>query len=87
MRRRKAIGEQGDKGITISIYVDSSFVGQVDALADKIGVTRSQMFRNLAVVGYEDAKILDAFGLFTLMRKIEDMRKDFHGSSEQLQPA
>lgn len=86
MRRRKEIaGDQG--GMGISVYLDADFVREVDALADKIGITRSQMVRNLAMVGYEDSKILDAFGLFTLVRKIENMRKDFHGSSEQLQPA
>lgn len=87
MKKAKKAGDQGGKGKVISVYLDEAFVDQVDALANKIGITRSQMLRNLAMAGYDDAKILDAFGLFTLIRKIENMRKEFHGSSEQLQPA
>lgn len=86
-RKRKDAGSRGGKVVTVTTYLDEAFVDELDVLADKIGIPRSQMVRNLTMMAFEDVKILDAFGLFTLIRKIEDMRKDFHGSRERLQPA
>lgn len=85
MRPRSVAGDQG--GIRVTVYLDAAFVQRVDVLADKLGVNRSQMLRNLAECGYEDAKLLDAVGLFTLCRKLQDIRKGNYGPSEQLQPA
>ena len=87
MRGKKGTRDRKSKVMTVTTYFDESFVEQLDALADKIGIPRSQMVRNLTMMAYEDAKILDAFGLFTLVRKIEDMRRDFYGPREQAQPA
>lgn len=70
MGERKKVKEMGK--VVVSVYCDEKWVERVDALAAKIGVSRSQMIRNLAMVGYEDAKILDAFGVYTLIRKVED---------------
>lgn len=85
MRPRIIAGDEG--GTRVTLYLDAELVQRVDALAKKLGVNRSQMFRNLVECGYEDAKLLDAVGLFTLFRKIQDIREENHGRGEQLQPA
>ena len=38
---------------------------KVDELANKLGLSRSQMMRNLIISGYDDAIILEKSGLFT----------------------
>lgn len=63
------------RGLPCTFYADEEFLKKVEALAAKIGISRSQMLRNLAMSGYEDARLLDALGLLALVGKIEALRK------------
>lgn len=83
MRGKKS--KETENKIIVSIYVDGDFVQAVDKLAEKLGLSRSQMFRNLAMVGFDDAKALDALGLLTLVRKVETfwMAKGLISNEEQ----
>ena len=51
-----------------TVQLDSDFVEKIDAMAEKLDVSRSQLMRNLMVSGYEDAKLLDTFGLFSAFK-------------------
>ena len=62
-----------------TIQLDSDFVAKVDKMADSLGLSRSQMMRNLMESGYEDAAMLERVGLFAafklgdkLIRKIKE---------------
>jgi len=49
----------------VTIQLDAEFVEKVDRMAERLGLSRSQMLRNLAVNGYDDAVILEKTGLFS----------------------
>lgn len=58
-------------GMGITVWMDQEDVARIDRLAESLGLSRSRMTANLAKVGLEDAEVLDAFGLFTLVRRLE----------------
>lgn len=87
MRPKKTGQELGTEGMQVSVWVDAEFIRKVDVLADKLHISRTRMLRNLMLAGYDDARLLDAFGLFTLFQKVEEMRKGNYETGEQLQPA
>ena len=49
----------------VTIQLDAGFVDKVDKMAERLSLSRSQMIRNLAVNGYDDAVILEKTGLFS----------------------
>ena len=58
-------------GMAITIWMDEKDVARVDRLAESLGLSRSRMIANLAKAGLEDAEVMDAFGLFSFVRRIE----------------
>ncbi len=64
-----------DKGIPVTVWLDQDLVDQIDRIGGKIELSRSRFVRNLIAIGLEDAKLCDALGLLTLMRKVEGMRR------------
>ena len=50
-----------------TVMLRPSLVEEVDKLASKLGLTRSQFMGNLIESGFEDAKILDKLGAFDLI--------------------
>lgn len=62
-----------------TIQLDPEFVAKIDKMADKMGMKRTQLMRNLMIAGYEDAVMLEDIGLFAaykfgdkLIRKIKE---------------
>jgi len=49
----------------VTIQLEAEFVEKVDRMAERLSLSRSQMIRNLAVNGYDDAVILEKTGLFS----------------------
>ena len=58
-----------------TVQLDPEFIENIDKMADKLGLSRSQLMRNLMVSGYEDAVILDKFGLFSAFKLGEKVVK------------
>lgn len=58
-----------------TVQLEPEFVEKIDRLAEKLGMPRSQLMRNLMKSGYEDAVILDKTGLFTAFRLGEKVVK------------
>ena len=62
-----------------TIQLDPMFVKKLDTMADKIGVSRSQLMRNLLESAYEDAVMLDKIGLLAAfkfgLKAIKNLRK------------
>ena len=62
-----------------TVQLNPDFVQKIDEMAEKLGLTRSQMMRNLMMSGYDDAVILEKTGLFAayklgekVIRKIKE---------------
>lgn len=89
--KRKEAGSRGGKVVTITTYLDEALVDAIDVLAAKAGITRSQLVRNMVMAAYDDVKLLDAVGLFTLIVKMESARRIYleglKDGFSQLQPA
>ena len=51
-----------------TVQLDPEFVEKIDKMAEKLGLSRSQMMRNLMKSGLEDAVTLERFGLFSAFR-------------------
>jgi len=62
-----------------TVQLDPEFVEKLDKLAGKIGISRSNLMRNLLENAYEDAVMLDRIGLVAafkfgqkMIRKIKE---------------
>jgi hypothetical protein len=69
----------------VNMYLDVDTICEIDRLAEKVGISRSRLARNLLLMGLDDAKTLDAFGIFTLIRKWESLKGS--RGKEELQTA
>ncbi len=58
-----------------TVQLDPQFVEKLDKLAAKIGVSRSNLMRNLLQSGYEDALMLDQIGLIAAFKFGQKMIK------------
>jgi hypothetical protein len=50
-----------------TVMLRPSVVDEIDKLAKKLGLSRSQLMANLIDVALEDAKLLDKIGVFKLV--------------------
>lgn len=57
----------------VNLYLDVAVIEEIDRIAEKAGLSRSRFARNLLLLGLDEARTLDAFGLFTLVRKFEKL--------------
>ena len=55
----------------ISITVDAEVINEVDRLALKMGLNRSQLIRNILAMGVADVKLLKKIGLIDLAYMIK----------------
>lgn len=62
-------------GVDMGIRFSAAMIERLDRLADKIGISRAQMIRNLLEVALDDAELLDGVGAFTLAKWFEAMRE------------
>ena len=51
-----------------TVQLDPDFVAKLDVLADKVGVSRSQLMRNLMESAYEDTVMLESIGLIAAFK-------------------
>ena len=51
-----------------TVQLEPEFVAKLDTLADKLGVSRSQLMRNLMESGYEDTVMLEKIGLLAAFK-------------------
>lgn len=51
-----------------TVQLDPEFVEKLDKLANKLGLTRSQLMRNLLINGYEETVVLDKLGLVAAVK-------------------
>lgn len=58
-----------------TVQLDPQFVEKLDKMAEKIGVSRSQLMRNFLESAYEDAVMLDKIGLLAAFKFGQKMIK------------
>jgi predicted DNA-binding protein len=51
-----------------TVQLEPEFVAKLDKLADKLGISRSQLMRNLLESAYEDVTMLDKIGVFATLK-------------------
>ncbi|MBN2254624.1 MAG: ribbon-helix-helix protein, CopG family [Deltaproteobacteria bacterium] len=56
-----------------TVMLEPSTVEEIDKLAEKIGITRSQLMRNLIITGIEDTKMLDKLGIIGTVKIARDL--------------
>lgn len=60
-----------------TVQLDPEFVAKIDRLADKLGISRSQLMGNLLQTAYEEAETLDRLGVLTATRAIRDLAEKY----------
>ncbi len=68
----------------IAITVETEMLGEIDRLAEYLGLTRSQFIENLLAVGLGDAKVLKAAGLFDMARMVIQVKGKMNKRLAQL---
>jgi len=63
------------KKIQVCFMIDEDAVALIDYYGQKIDRSRSQMVRNLVMSGLDDAKILNALGVFDVVKLSNWMRR------------
>lgn len=61
--------------IKINVAIAEGIVEEVDRLAEKYDLSRSQMVQNLLSVSLSEAKVFRAIGLFDLAVMVEKVQK------------
>jgi predicted DNA-binding protein len=64
---------ENPKGMTV--LVAGEVMDRLDRIADKIGISRTQLVRNIVESGLEEVEALDALGLFAVMKWTEAMKE------------
>lgn len=62
-----------EDAVNVSLKIEKKVVKDIDKLARKLGLSRSRLMRNLLLSGWDDARGLDALGVFTLVLKAEEL--------------
>ncbi len=60
-----------------SVQLEDEIVERVDKLAEKIGVTRSQMLRTALITGLEEGEFLNRTGVITIVKFGMDLKEKF----------
>ena len=59
---------QKGKTTQVTFVMDSKAVELIDYYAQKVDRSRSQMLRNMVMSGLDDAKIMNALGVFDIIK-------------------
>jgi hypothetical protein len=61
----------------MTVTIDEEILKEVDRLAEKLKISRSQMIENAVGVAMIDAKIFDKLGVFDLAKMIRSIQGRF----------
>ncbi len=62
-----------DKEIKISLTEEE--MKRIEEVAEKIGITKSRLARNLVLTSLEDAELFEKLGLFELAKRINRIKE------------
>lgn len=70
-------------GKAISIWVDHETAERVSRIAKKVGISNSQLLKNVALCGLDDAEMLDKLGVLTLAALIQKTKEKMASMIEE----
>jgi len=59
----------------VRVRLSKEEMARIEKVANKLGTPKARLIRNLALVGLEDAELLDKIGAFDLIKLIEKLRE------------
>lgn len=62
------------KKLQYTVQLEEEFANKLQDMADKLGLTRSQLMRNLLMTAYEDAEILYKIGLIPAVQFAQKLK-------------
>ncbi len=80
MAGKKHLGDT----VTISINIEAETLRRIDALAERLDLSRSRLMRNLLTVSLDEVELMDDFKIFLFMRKLEEAKKYISKSIERV---
>ena len=70
-------------GRAMAVWLDHDTASKIERIAKKIGITNSQLMKNLLICGVEDAELLDKMGMLTLAMLIKQAKERMGTLAEQ----
>ena len=84
LRNLKRKGENVKKaGKAIAIWVDLETAERVTKIAKKVGISNSQLLRNVALCGLDDAEMLDKLGMLSLAMLVKKTKERLQSLAEE----
>ena len=59
----------------VRVRLSKEEMERIEKVANKLGTPKAKLIRNLALVGLEDAELLDKIGAFDLIKLIKKLRE------------
>lgn len=75
-----------DDKVTISVILEKKAVEEIDKIANKLGLSRSKMVRNLTYMGLDDARLLNKLHIYDAVVSVQILRKFLTSSPENEEP-
>ena len=80
----KRKGEEMRKdGRAIAIWVDHDTADKVAMIAKKVGISNSQLLKNLVLCGLEDAEVLDKLGMLNLAMLVKKAKERINSMADE----
>lgn len=73
-----------EDGLSFGMKYPADMLARLDRLAGKIGISRSQLIRNLLEIALDDAEVLESLGVFTLASWIRAMKESMRERRDEV---
>jgi metal-responsive CopG/Arc/MetJ family transcriptional regulator len=60
-----------------NVQLEDDVVARIDRLAEKLDLNRSQIMRNMLLIGLDEAEVIDKAGIFSAVIFSRDLLKKF----------
>lgn len=81
---RRGRPREMEEPLNMGIVLDKKICERLDRLADKIGISRAQLIRNLVGIGLEETEKLESIGFLSVVMFVQEMKKKFHERGERV---
>ncbi len=82
--KSNAKGKKMKREKNLTIRVSEEEYKRIENIANKIGIPKTRLARNLIIAGLEDAELLDKLGAFDIAKLIEKIREKALGQNYKL---
>ena len=78
----KKQGQKMRRDIKFEVRFSKEEMERIEKVANKLGIPKARLIRNLTLIGLEDAELLDKIGAFDLIKLIEKLREKALGTKD-----